>query len=99
MNELNGILEFSPLVLLVVALNCLGLLLKRVNWHPDRLIPMTLPFVGAAIWGMIGDAAPVSWISSAKHPEIVNMLVGFVAGSVSVWGNQAVRQLVTKEPE
>jgi hypothetical protein len=99
MNEIKSVLEFGPLVLLTVALNVLGLLLKRIDWHPDKLIPITLPIVGAVVWIFLGESAPVSWIKSAQHPHVVYALVGFVAGGLAVWGNQVLRQVTSAKSE
>lgn len=93
MEEIDKLLELSPLLLLALALNVVGLMLKSVNWHPDRLIPLTLPVLGAVIWPFLAEAAPVSWVEKLDRPWLIYGLFGLVAGAICVWGHQAVRQM------
>jgi hypothetical protein len=100
MNEIKTVIEQGgPLVLAIVALNIIGKMLKTFDWHPDKLIPITLPILGAVIWLFIGDMMPISWITSAEHPQVVHAMIGLTCGAFAVWGNQVLRQVTSAKSE
>ena len=99
MNELNWILDLSPLPLLALALVAIGRMLKVVNWHPDKLIPLTLPVLGAVLWVLLSEAVPIAWAEKLKHAWVAYAMLGLVAGTAAVWGNQVWRQAITKKED
>ena len=91
---LKGVLEASPLGLIVIGLNILGLVLKKLPFHPDWLIPIVLPLVGIFLGAQFGPAINISWIASLKHPSVGYGVAGFCCGGFAVWGNQVARQAI-----
>lgn len=94
MNELTELLQASPPVALAIALNFLGLGLKKspvANW----LIPLLLPAVGAAVYPFIADAGKINF--ECRNPMALMAVYGFAIGSASVGLNQMLRQFLGRK--
>lgn len=84
---MNELLEVAPPVVLAVALNILGLVLKKspiANW----LIPILLPVTGAVVYPFI--SMPIHY--QVPSPTVLMCVYGFIIGSGSVGLNQLFRQ-------
>jgi hypothetical protein len=93
MNGIEEVLKLSPPMLLIVALGCFGKLIKELPCVQNWVIPLVLPFSGALVYSAVGPAYPVEWILALKHPSVAYGMIGFVCGSMAVWGHQVWIQL------
>lgn len=88
--DINSLFQLAPPLVLLLALNVVGLGLKR-SPVPDWLIVWILPGLGAALYPQVAD-----WTGTAsyhvKHVIVLNALYGVAIGGLSVWGNQLLRQ-------
>lgn len=91
MNELTEILQASPPIALAVALNLLGLALKK-SPIADWLIPLLLPAIGAGVYPFIAEAGKINF--ECKNPMLLMGVYGFAIGAGSVGLNQMLRQLI-----
>jgi hypothetical protein len=91
MNTIEEILKLSPPVLLIVALVCLGRVLKGIPHVANWAIPVILPLVGATVYTVLGPAFPLSWIAKVQYPFVAYGMIGFICGSTAVWGHQVWR--------
>lgn len=89
MNELTELLQASPPIALAIALNFLGLGLKK-SPLADWLIPLLLPAIGAAVYPFIADAGKINF--ECKNPMALMAVYGFAIGAGSVGLHQALRQ-------
>lgn len=92
MNETDLIVKLTPIPLLVIALNIIGLGLKKVPTIPNWTVPLFLPVIGAIVYPFIGAMVPIGGIEKLAHPSVFYALIGFVCGGVAVWGHQVVTQ-------
>ena len=86
---MSDILEYSPPVALAIALNLLGLALKKspvANW----LIPLLLPFIGMGVYPFI--SLPMHY--QVPNPTVLMAVYGFCIGAGSVGLNQAIKQVI-----
>lgn len=88
--DINFLFQLAPPVVLLLALNVLGLAIKK-SPVPDWLIVWILPAVGAALYPHIADWTG-STPYSVKHPIVLNALYGVAIGGCAVWGNQLLRE-------
>lgn len=96
MNELTELLQSSPPIALALALNAIGLALKKspvACW----LIPFILPALGAGIYPFIAEAGKVNF--ECRNPDMLLAIYGFVIGSGSVGINQMLRQFLDRRNE
>lgn len=96
MNELTELLQSSPPIALALALNAVGLALKRspiACW----LIPFILPILGAAAYPFIAEPGKVNF--ECRNPDLLLAIYGFVIGSGSVGINQMLRQFLDRRNE
>lgn len=93
MEAITDVLKWSPPVLLVLALNILGMGLKNLTPISNKFIPLLLPLVGAVVYTGLGEAVPLPYIAKLSHPWIVYSIIGFIAGGVAVWGHQLIVNL------
>ena len=94
MNEIEEILKLSPPLLLIVALGCFGKVIKNIPKVPNWLIPVILPFAGAATYSLIGPAYPLPWIAKVQYPFVVYGMIGFICGSTTVGFHQVWSQWI-----
>ena len=99
MNEITDILKLSPPLLLVVALGCLGKVIKCIPKVPNWIIPIVLPIVGAILYRSIGTAFPLPWIAEVHSPGVVYAVMGFVLGSAAVGFHQAWQQWIGRNDD
>lgn len=55
MNDLTSITGATPAVALMIVLNGLGFILKAIPQIPNKLIPLVLFLLGAAVYPTIGN--------------------------------------------
>ena len=90
--ELNILTKLTPVPLLVIGLNVIGLGLKKLPVIPNWLIPIALPVIGAIVYPFIGSMVPVPGIERLDYPCVFYGLIGLVCGGIAVWGHQVVTQ-------
>lgn len=88
--DINSLFQLAPPLVLLLALNVVGLGLKK-SPVPDWLIVWILPGLGAALYPHIADWAGTASYT-VKHPIVLNALYGVAVGGLAVWGNQLLRQ-------
>ena len=86
--------QLSPPIALALALNLLGLGLKR-SPAPSWLIPMILPLLGGAAYPFIAETGKVSF--ECRNPDVLLVIYGVVIGAGSVGLNQAVKQFLGRK--
>lgn len=94
MNEIMEIVQSSPPIALAIALNLLGLALKKSpiqNW----IIPLALPVAGAIAYPFIAESGKINF--ECKNPDMLLAVYGFVIGSGSVGLNQMLRQFLDRK--
>lgn len=94
MDFLDSLLDLSPPVALLAALNAFGYALKKSplqNW----IIPIALPILGGVLYPLISETARVS--HSVNNPTVFNGVIGFLIGSAATGFNQALRQFVWRD--
>lgn len=99
MNELTELLQASPPIALALALNVLGVALKK-SPLPNWVIPTVLPVIGAFAYPFIAETGKVGF--TVRNPDVLLGVYGFVIGSASVGLNQIFRQFLgrlTEGPE
>lgn len=104
--ELVDFSQLSPPIALALALNLLGMALKR-SPMPSWGIPTVLPLLGGVAYPFIAETGKVSF--ECRNPDVLLAIYGVVIGAGAVGLNQAVRQFLgrngngqgkeTKEPE
>lgn len=92
MDLIASLTNAAPSVILVLALNGLGLALKNMPFVPGWLIPIILPVVGAGVYPFVGEYSPL--VLKAQVPGLLMGLYGFGLGWVAVGANQFWRQFV-----
>lgn len=93
MNEaINTLLQASPPLALVLAINLLLYGLKRAPWPPNWSLPMIAMLVGAVAYPFIADIAKPTL--TVKSPLAYNVVLGFALGGLSVAFNQQFRQIL-----
>jgi hypothetical protein len=81
-NDLLAQIQKAPVSLLViVALNLLGLVLKMVPRFPNGWIPLCLLILGAAAMVKVGDIGSVG--PTVRFPEVVLAIIGMIYGFVA----------------
>lgn len=94
MNGLTELLQASPPIALAIALNFLGLALKKsplANW----MIPLVLPIAGAVVYPFIAEPAKINF--ECKNPMLLMGVYGFAIGAGSVGINQMLRQFLGRK--
>jgi hypothetical protein len=81
MSFIEEILELSPPVALTVALNLVGVFLKKSPIN-DWLIPFILMVLGAVVYPFICETAKVSY--QVTYPVILNAIYGLCIGGLAV---------------
>lgn len=94
MNELTDLLQSSPPMALALALNVVGLCLKKTP-APNWVIPLVLPVIGALVYPQIAEPGKVNF--ECRNPAVLLGIYGFVIGSGSVGLNQMVRQFLGRK--
>jgi hypothetical protein len=78
-NDFIGQVSSWPLaVIVVICLNGLGLVLKKANFFPNRLIPLVLYVMGMLMWGFLGDVSKLA--PGQAYPRIAMGIYGSVLG-------------------
>lgn len=96
MNELTELLQSSPPIALALALNAIGLALKKSPLQ-SWLIPLLLPTIGAVAYPFIAEVGKVNF--ECRNPDLLLAIYGFVIGSGSVGLNQMLRQFLDRRNE
>lgn len=91
MEQLTDLIQSSPPVALALALNVVGIGLKRTA-IPNWIIPLALPVIGAVVYPMIAEPGKVNF--ECRNPAVLLGVYGFVIGSGSVGLNQMLRQFL-----
>lgn len=86
-------LEIVPVVSIVVVCYLIGLLCKAVEFFPDKLIPVTVGFVG----GLLGVAAFLTIPSFAAENWLMAIEIGIASGLASTGVNQVWKQIKKDE--
>ena len=86
MSEIMELFETADVVLLVVALNALGFVLKRIPALPNAWIPTVL-----AAAGVLGYQGMDGW-------GVKEALIGVVAAAAAIGGHRLVKDWFDKEP-
>lgn len=94
MSDIMEFIQASPPIALAVALNFLGLGLKK-SPIADWLIPLLLPAVGAAVYPFIAEAGRINF--ECKNPMALMAVYGFAIGAGSVGLHQALRQFIGRK--
>jgi hypothetical protein len=96
--DITALFELAPPVVLLLALNVLGLAIKK-SPLPDWAIVWVLPLVGMGVYPHMADWSGATSIT-VKHPAVLNAMYGVCIGGAAVWGNQFVRQMfASKKPD
>lgn len=92
---MNELIQLSPILLVMFALNVLGKGLKSAAWIPDKVIPLVLPIVGGIAYPFVGKLQPLPFLDKVTPGTDLTVLyvaVGIGCGGLAVWGNQLWRQ-------
>lgn len=88
--DTKTLFELAPPVVLLLALNVVGLAVKK-SPVPDWLIVWILPLLGGVAYPFIAGWNGAT-ATAVAHPEVLNVLYGVAIGGAAVWGNQLLRQ-------
>lgn len=88
---IDGLLTASPAVVLMIVLNGIGLVLKRIPSCPDWIIPIILFAIGTAAYPFVGELSAT--IRAARYPIVTMMLYGAGIGLASVGGYELIDQV------
>lgn len=94
--DFDTIMHMSPPVLLSLALNAVGIFLKK-SPIPDWLIPFALIAIGAITYPLIADTGDVN--PKVHNPVIYLAVIGSLIGGASVGANQALRQFLGRNDD
>lgn len=94
MNEFTDLLQSSPPVALALALNVVGLALKKAP-VPNWIIPLVLPVLGALLYPFIAEAGKVNF--ECRNPDVLLGVHGAMIGAGSVGINQMLRQFLGRK--
>lgn len=91
MSFLESVGKLSPPVLLVLAFNVLGAILRKVNYFPNKYIPLLLFSAGGVIYPFIGTPQV-----GIQYPTVNLVMIGCFLGGAAVGLNQLARQVFGK---
>jgi hypothetical protein len=87
MSEIMKVFETADVILLVVALNALGFVLKRIPCIPSNYIPAVL-----AVVGILGYQGIAGW-------GVKEALIGVVAAAAAIGGHRLVKDYLAEPDE
>ena len=97
MNEFNFVdelLQVSPPIGLVLAINVFLMLLKKIPSVPHWSLPIIAVVIGAFCYPLLTDPAKVSF--AVKSPLLAQTITGILIGYAAVGAHQKFRQLVKR---
>lgn len=90
--EISDLFQLSPPVLLVVGLNAVGAVLKRIPPLPNWTIPLILMALGGVAFPFIAEVGMVSY--NCKNPEVLNSVFGVIIGASATGLHQGVMHVI-----
>lgn len=96
MDTFNELMQLSPPVILAVALNFVGLALKK-SPVADWLIPWLLILIGGAVFPFIAETGKINY--ECKNPFILHAIFGMAIGGLAIGLNQGIKQLLRNRQE
>lgn len=99
---MNELIQMSPILLVMFALNVIGKGIKSTSWIPDRLIPLILPILGGMVYPFVGKYQPLPFLDkvpAGSDLTVLYVMVGIGCGGLAVWGNQLLRQWMGRGDE
>lgn len=94
MIDFDQLLQLKAPLLIVLGLNCVMFILKRIPFVPDWLIP-TFSFIGGGIaYPLFSSPGDVPFTS--RCPLCVQTFFGLILGFAAVGGHQQVKQILNR---